>query len=185
MKHAQTAAMRPAMKTKSSERGSACRAKAPRTLLPDGVYEAQAMRIRKVPFFSDLRIYLELRLVNHEGRSGETVWAVFKHYDQPGPRSKFYKAWSISAGRQPRKGELLSADDLLGHIFKIRCRTVDRDEDGDPYPDALKYSVAKIIGLSVRNYRRQTRSPHLIPCTDYQLPTSPSGEATVRGDGQG
>ena len=61
------------------------------------------------------------------------------------PRHKYYKQWSIAAGRRPDKRERMVFGVFKNRLFRIRVRDVERDSNGQPSPDVLKYSVVDRI----------------------------------------
>jgi hypothetical protein len=65
-----------------------------------------------------------------------------------GPASKFYKAWTVAAGRTPCKGEEMSLSVFPQRTFRVKVRTVSQDFEQDALAEALHYSVVdKILEL--------------------------------------
>ncbi len=148
-------------------------AAAPRILIPETEYEAQATGFKIVPFHQHKKIYLRLRIIAGE-HFGKEVWCVLQHYDKFSPRSYFYQAWVIAQQRLPRRGERLHPNHLCGHVFRIRSRTVATNERGDPIPELLRYSVAEIISLIQQTHNSSPGTDNPLPQTNYRLPTLPS-----------
>jgi hypothetical protein len=52
-------------------------------------------------------------------------------------------------GRDLRRGERPSIEDLIGKMFAVRVETVTIDHHKDPLPEQLRYSrVAKLLRLA-------------------------------------
>ncbi len=132
-------------------------AKESRTLIPDGVYEVQLVDIFKRPFMNTKKIYGKCIIISGP-YMGEHISIVFQTHETYGPRSKLHKVFSHFLGRKLRKGERINERRMLNSVFKIRTRTVAKDEDGDLYPDFQRYSVVdKVLELLVRDKESHSR----------------------------
>lgn len=60
-----------------------------------------------------------------------------------GPRSRYYRAWVVAAGRKPRPDEPMDVDVFLGKRFLARIRTCDQDARQDRLSDDLRYSLVE------------------------------------------
>jgi len=62
-----------------------------------------------------------------------------------GRRSRYWRAWVIANGEQPRKRQVLSPRVFKGKIFEVEIGTVKRAHDGREHPVAAQYSTVKEI----------------------------------------
>ncbi|MBI2342829.1 MAG: hypothetical protein HYV02_00595 [Deltaproteobacteria bacterium] len=167
----------------SSDEGKGVKAGPDRILIPDAEYDAQAVNYKVGPFKNTTKIYLKLKIVTPGPCFEGQIWIPYQEYKQRYPAgSNFYKAWVIAHGRKPA-GRKIKPDDLCGKIYRIKTRTVEEDQDRDPYPPELQYSVAKIIGL-VQDNHASCITGYQSPTTNYRLPTTPSisGKRKKRGE---
>ena len=74
-----------------------------------------------------------------------------------GRGSSFYREWTIAnGGKGPRRGDQLSPRKFHGKVFKVSVKTVSKNWNGRPLPQALQYSkVDAILELAVTNERTQ------------------------------
>lgn len=116
-------------------------------LIPAGEYLAQCVGVDKAFCFGKVEKYfLWFRIIEGEYEGTELFGARY-YYDRPGPSSKQYQEWVITAGRRPTRVDRMSLNIFKGKIFKVRVgTTVKKDEEGKPLPSVLHYSsVTRIL----------------------------------------
>ncbi len=152
----------------SKEQGG--RAKAARILVPDGLYDAVAVDCKILRMFGGKKAFLELNLLELVDKPSDvrSIFLAVPILEKYGFRSKLYKLWCVVHERLPRRGERISPHDLVGHVYKIRTRTVTRDEHQKEYLPFMRYSVAEIEEVAVRNYKPRTYNQK--PITNNQFP---------------
>jgi|JI10StandDraft_1071094.scaffolds.fasta_scaffold55819_7 hypothetical protein len=145
-------------------------AEAPRILVREGKYQAVATKCVIHKMFNSKKAFLSLNLIEPVDKQSDvrTLCAVFQIHDPYTPRSKLYKIWSKLMLRVPRRREIISPSDLVGHIFEITVRTVTHDERQKKVPDYMQYSVAEIEDVAVRNHTPSTYNQK--PITNNQFP---------------
>lgn len=145
------------------------RADEPRTLVPDGFYEAVAVDCFTQPMFGGEKAFLKLSLIELVDKPSEvkSVFMACVVHDKFKPRSKMYKLWCMVHERLPRKGQKISIKDLLGHVYKIKTRTVKRNEHQKDHIPIMWYSMAEIEEVLVRNHKPLTTNQK--PLTNNQL----------------
>jgi hypothetical protein len=62
---------------------------------------------------------------------------------RPAHSSKFNRAWLLTAGRRPHRGERQSPLMLEGKRFRAKVETVEKDHSGHPLPEPARYSVIR------------------------------------------
>lgn len=76
--------------------------------------------------------------------------SLFLNFDKSGPpgrASKFYRAWSMANGEQPRRGQKMTLETFTepGLIYTVQVEDSTKNEKGELKPDALVYSRVKEI----------------------------------------
>ena len=119
----------------------------PYPLLTPGRYKAQCVHAStyRDPQFRSWKALLRFQLL----LNGEKVVGFFHlgQGDKPkaGRRSRYWRAWVIANGAQPRKRQELSPRMFKGKIFEVEIDTVKRAQDGGEHPAAAQYSTVKEI----------------------------------------
>ena len=130
----------------------------PRPLIPEGVYEAMCVKQRKKYNALFKREILALSFQIYLGPfAGKVVERFYPVSKVVGRNSGFYQEWTIAnSGNAPRRGDRLSARKFHGKVFKVSVKTVSKNWNGRPRPQALQYSKADaILELAVTNERTQ------------------------------
>ena len=115
--------------------------------VPAGEYEASCYDVQKGKSWGQREdIYIKFRLLDRKYDGTELFMAcTFPKDRKMTPRFKYYKQWTIAAGRKPNKRERLVFGVFKKRLFRILVRDVEKDSNGQPLPEVLKYSVVGTI----------------------------------------
>lgn len=125
------------------------------SLLPPGEYTIQSRRVevRTSRLFGRRIVVLHVEVVGGPDDGTPLCWYAPLPSDRrrPGLATKFRRAWVLTAGRQPNRGEHLSAEMLVGKRYRAVVATVttswERDGNRRPVrlPRAAWYSVVSTL----------------------------------------
>lgn len=114
-------------------------------LIPDGVYEAQCIEIKRGEFYGHPKIYLKFKIIQSQ-HEGVELWMPFNLYKKITRHSKFYEAWVISnKGTKPKANDRMSARLFLNKIFRVQVGKVETDKRQRKLSPDETYSVVREI----------------------------------------
>jgi hypothetical protein len=124
----------------------------PYPLLKPGKYAAQSVhaRIYRDPQFRRWTVMIRFQLLASGGLACVGQVCGFFNLGQDenpraGRRSRYWRAWVIANGAQPRKRQVLSPRVFKGKIFEVEIETVRHGQDGREHPIAMQYSTVREI----------------------------------------
>lgn len=113
-----------------------------------GEYEVRCVQAKIYPERRFRRLVCRLRCVLITDPEGEVYGFLnlgTAGKPQAGRNSKYWRAWVIANGAQPRKRQVLSSRVFVGKIFLVRIGTVETDMEGNKHADLVRYSVVQEI----------------------------------------
>lgn len=115
--------------------------------VPEGEYEAVCYNVQTGRSWGGREdIYIRFRLIGGPHDSEELFMAcTFHTKGELTSRHKYYKQWTMAAGRTPERHERLVFGVFKNRLFRILVRDVEKDSSGQPLPDVLRYSVVATI----------------------------------------
>ncbi len=123
-------------------------------LIPDGEYEAACFRVEgpKTVFGpKSWRIFLYFRIIGGEYHDVE-IFFPLNFADKHGNKckkipvgSKLYHAISIAYGGRKPPGNLKNLGIFRGSLFRIRTKTITKNQDQTEKPTDLRYSVVDCL----------------------------------------
>ena len=124
----------------------------PYPLFEPGKYEAQGVQacLYRDPQFRRWTVLIRFQLLANGGVASVGQACGFFNLGQgemprAGRRSRYWRAWVIANGAQPRKRQVLSPRVFKGKIFEVEIDTVKHGQDGRKHPIAAQYSTVKEI----------------------------------------
>jgi hypothetical protein len=120
-------------------------------VLPGGKYTVRGVQVQGpqwLPNYQRWSLRVEFTLIDDPVLvSAFFNFGMDRNRPHIGRRSRYYKAWVLANGEHPRKRQDMSPNVFLeGKFFEVEVQPCNRDEHGQPKPDAEIYStVTKII----------------------------------------
>lgn len=126
-------------------------AKEPRPLIPEGIYQAQCIKIEKgYSHSSSRKIFIHFEVFN-EGELENKV-PLFLAMNDPGekvsPGTKYYQNWVIANGNKaPRRNDRMSLKVFRKGLFLVHVGTVKPTlpESKKERPECFHYSIVRYI----------------------------------------
>lgn len=118
--------------------------------IPDGIYQAVAIRHEYSEFFGRRKLYLWFQIID-ESYIGTKLFMSFNIPKRITASSKYYKARLIATkGVKPRNNDRMSPNVFKNKAFTIKVRTVVKGSDSKPLLSDDQYSVVgELIEQSV------------------------------------
>jgi len=119
-----------------------------RTLVPDGIYEAQCIRDEEGMYMGALKKYLIFKILTPGEHNGKEMYMAFniapKGKIKPG--SKYYKTWCMVNGwKKPSRNAEMAPRIFRKKIYNIRTRTCKPKNNDMEMPEDFWYSVVDEI----------------------------------------
>ena len=119
-------------------------------LIPEGEYTAAFLRCDRAKFYGRERLFLWFRIVTPGEWQGKELYMVcpVPQNKSFGIGSKFYAAWTIAAGRIPKRRYPLSIAVFRKKYFRVLVTTVTTNQNGEKRPIEERYSkIDRLIGV--------------------------------------
>jgi hypothetical protein len=116
-------------------------------LIPDGEYLAQCVdyKVVKLKVWKRAGLRLEFRLLIGQEPSGVTLNCYVNYPEKIGRASRYFLFWCIANGGAPSRKAKMSPCVFKNHIFKVRTRTVTKNNMQQVLPACALYSVVHEI----------------------------------------
>jgi hypothetical protein len=123
-------------------------------LLSPGVYMVRGSKVQGPEYvrnFHRWSIRIEFALT---AEPGSVSMFLNLGGDKTGPQikrqSRYFKAWVLANGEQPRRGQAMTADVFLeGQFFQVEVETCMLDSEGEIKPEAEWYSrITRIVSMA-------------------------------------
>ena len=121
-----------------------------RPLIPEGVYEAQCIKIeRHRSHSSSKKIFFHFKIFDWMKLDDQPV--LFMAMNDPGKKvsaaTNYYKNWVVASGNKvPERKDRMSLKVFQNGMFEVRVETVKpKFPDGEEKPECFHYSVVRYI----------------------------------------
>lgn len=120
-------------------------------LLDEGDYYGECIDIFERGYEDKKKLYLRFKLFLDSGGEivTETICMAFNIQREIGPRSKYYKVWTMIHRKEPSKNAQMSPRIFKNKFYKLRIRTSKKDKNGNLKPESDWYSIVdKILNFT-------------------------------------
>ncbi len=102
-------------------------------LVPEGVYEFGFIRAEQARLWTQQKVFLWFKIITAGDHVGKRLYFVANvpSKDRMAMSSRYWQAWTLAAGRRPKRRDKLSTSVFRKKVFLGRVRTVKKKVDKD------------------------------------------------------